>query len=210
VRAFDRAVGVFVDLPKAECEFGYRTSIFKREDRFIVTRVRFVFDVGEAAIVRYAEIGRALSVPSGASAPISRIRDAVVALRRTKGMVLDPADSDSVSAGSFFVNPVVDERTAAKVASLAGEPPPSFPLATGERKLAAAWLVERAGFTKGWSKGRVGVSRKHALALVNLGGATARELLAVAHEIRDGVRDLFGVELEPEPRFIGCAWNAVR
>jgi UDP-N-acetylmuramate dehydrogenase len=125
-------------------------------------------------------------------------------------MVLDPADSDSVSAGSFFVNPVVDERTAAKVASLAGEPPPSFPLATGERKLAAAWLVERAGFTKGWSKGRVGVSRKHALALVNLGGATARELLAVAHEIRDGVRDLFGVELEPEPRFIGCAWNAVR
>jgi UDP-N-acetylmuramate dehydrogenase len=124
-------------------------------------------------------------------------------------MVLDAADPDSVSAGSFFVNPLVDATRTEAWAETFGDRPPTFPAApaaAGRVKVPAAWLVERAGFPKGWGEGRVGVSRKHALALVNRGGATARELLAVAREIRDGVRARFGVELEPEPVFLGCAW----
>jgi UDP-N-acetylmuramate dehydrogenase len=208
VRAFDREDQTFVDLPRDACQFGYRFSIFKSADRFVVTRVTFVFDVGAPPVVRYAELARALSVVPGAHAPLAEIRSAVVALRRAKGMVLDPSDPDTVSAGSFFVNPVVDESTLARVAARAGDSPPSFPVGAGRHKVAAAWLVERAGFAKGWRKGRVGVSRKHSLAIVNLGGASASELLAVARHIRDGVRTRFGVELEPEPVLLGCAWNA--
>jgi UDP-N-acetylmuramate dehydrogenase len=132
------------------------------------------------------------------------VRATVIALRRGKGMVLDPADADSVSAGSFFVNPVVDRATANRVEALAGARPPSFDAGEGKVKLAAAWLVERAGFPKGWGEGRAGVSRKHALALVNRGGATSAEVLAVARAIRDGVRARLGVTLEPEPVFVGC------
>ena len=121
-------------------------------------------------------------------------------------MVVDPQDPDSVSAGSFFVNPVVDAAKLVEVESLASERPPRFDAGEGLFKLAAAWLVERAGFPKGWGTGRVGVSRKHALALVNRGGATAEELLAAARTIRDGVRARFGVTLEPEPVLVGCSW----
>ena len=123
-------------------------------------------------------------------------------------MVLDPHDPESVSAGSFFVNPVVDAATLARRrgARRASDLRASTP-ATGRFKLAAAWLVERAGFPKGGATGRVGVSRKHALALVNRGGATADELLAAARTIRDGVRARFGVELEPEPVLVGCSWQ---
>jgi UDP-N-acetylmuramate dehydrogenase len=122
-------------------------------------------------------------------------------------MVVDPDDPDSVSAGSFFVNPVVDAPALALVEGRAGERPPRFDAGDGRFKLAAAWLVERAGFPKGWGKGRVGVSSKHALALVNRGGASAQELLDAARAIRDGVRDRFGVELEPEPVLVGCSWE---
>jgi UDP-N-acetylmuramate dehydrogenase len=205
VRVFDRAAGVFADMTPAECGFGYRASIFKRSGRWIVTRVRFAFERGDDAVVRYAELARALSVAEGATAPAARVRETVIALRRGKGMVLDGADPDSVSAGSFFVNPVVDVPTADRVCSLAGAPPPRFPAGDGRVKLAAAWLVERAGFAKGWGEGRAGVSRKHALALVNRGGATSRELLAVARAIRDGVRARFAVTLDPEPVFVGCS-----
>ena len=110
-----------------------------------------------------------------------------------------------MSAGSFFVNPVVDVETAARVEAVAGVAPPRFDAGGGRVKLAAGWLVERAGFVKGWGEGRAGLSRKHALALVNRGGATAAELLAVARAVRDGVRARFGVTLEPEPVFVGCA-----
>ena len=122
-------------------------------------------------------------------------------------MVLDPRDSESVSAGSFFVNPVVDAETVAAIEARAGARPPRFDAGEGRFKLAAAWLVERAGFAKGWTSGRVGVSRKHALALVNRGGASARELLDAARAIRDGVKDRFGVQLEPEPVLVGCTWE---
>jgi UDP-N-acetylmuramate dehydrogenase len=207
VRAYDRSAGAFTVMAAKDCGFGYRASVFKRRDRWIVTSVRFAFDVGEeSAPVRYAELSKALGVREGERAPMRRVRETVIRLRRGKGMVLDPADPDSVSAGSFFTNPVVDERTAAEVEARAGLRPPRFDAGEGKWKLAAAWLVERAGFVKGWGEGRAGVSSKHALALVNRGGATAAELIAAAHTIRDGVRSRFGVELEPEPVFVGCAW----
>jgi UDP-N-acetylmuramate dehydrogenase len=208
VRVFDRVTGAFADMDRSACGFGYRASVFKRSDRWIVTLVRFVFEVGpDSAPVRYSELARALSVREGERAPSRLVRDTIVSLRRAKGMVLDPADPDSVSAGSFFVNPVVDGVTLADVEARAGEVPPRFAAGEGRYKLAAAWLVERAGFPKGWGDGRVGVSRKHALALVNRGGATARELLAAARTIRDGVRARFGVVLEPEPVLVGCSWE---
>jgi UDP-N-acetylmuramate dehydrogenase len=205
VRVFDRTSSTFQDLTPVDCHFGYRASIFKRSDRWIVTRVRFAFERGGDAMVRYAELARALSVKEGQTAPAARVRETVVGLRRAKGMVLDPSDPDSVSAGSFFVNPVVDAATASRVESLAGAAPPRFDAGGGRVKLAAGWLVERAGFTRGWGEGRAGVSRKHALALVNRGGATAHELLEVARAVRDGVRSRFGVTLVPEPVLVGCS-----
>jgi UDP-N-acetylmuramate dehydrogenase len=209
VRVFDRAAGAFVDMPASACGFGYRASVFKRNPRWIVTGVRFELEVGPlSAPLRYAELTGALSVGEGERAPLGAVRDMVLALRRRKGMVVDPADPDSVSAGSFFVNPVVDASVLASVEALSTERPPRFDAGDGRFKLAAAWLVERAGFPKGWIAGPVGVSRKHALAMVNRGGATARELLDAARTIRDGVRARFGVELEPEPVLVGCSWQA--
>jgi len=207
VRAFDRASGGFIDMAPAACGFGYRASVFKRSERWIVTRVTFAFPRGPDATVRYAELARALSVKEGGAAPAALVRDTVLALRRAKGMVLDPSDPDSVSAGSFFVNPIVDAPTAARVAQVAGVAPPRFDAGEGRVKLAAGWLVERAGFAKGHGEGRAGVSSKHALALVNRGGATSGELLALARTIRDGVRARFGVTLEPEPVLVGCTWD---
>jgi UDP-N-acetylenolpyruvoylglucosamine reductase len=206
VRVYDRRSGTFADMGPAACRFDYRTSIFKRDDRWIVTRVSFVFDREPRESIRYPELSKALGVKDGEPVPSSRVRETVIALRRGKGMVLDDTDPESVSAGSFFVNPIVDAATAARVEARAGQRPPGFPAGEGRTKLAAAWLVERAGFTRGWTLGRAGVSRKHALAIVNRGGATAVEVLAVARAVRDGVRDQFGVTLEPEPVLVGCAW----
>jgi UDP-N-acetylmuramate dehydrogenase len=208
VRAYDRAAASFVEIDGHACGFGYRASAFKRSERWIVTRVRFALEVGAAASPpHYAELSRALSAAEGVDVPLRTLRNTVLALRRGKGMVIDSNDPDSVSAGSFFVNPVVDAATLADVEARAGERPPAFDAGAGRFKLAAAWLVERAGFPKGWGTQRVGVSRKHALALVNRGGATARELLATARGIRDKVRTSFGVELEPEPVLVGCSWD---
>ncbi len=208
VRAFDRKAGSFVEMDRRDCGFGYRTSVFKRSERWIVTSVRFELEAcPDAAPSRYAELSRALGVAAGARVSLRTLRETVLSLRRGKGMVLDPSDPDSVSAGSFFVNPVVDAAALANVEARAGERPPSFDAGTGRFKLAAAWLVEHAGFPRGWGEGRVGVSRKHALALVNRGGATARELLSAARAIRDGVRSRFGVALDPEPVLVGCSWE---
>ncbi len=208
VRVFDRTAGAFIDMDRSACGFGYRASVFKRNERYIVTSVRFELEVGDSSVpLRYAELTTALSVEPGAQVPLKDARETVVALRRRKGMVVDPQDPESVSAGSFFVNPVVDAARLAAVEAKAGERPPRFDAGDGQFKLAAAWLVERAGFPKGWGAGRVGVSRKHALALVNRGGATAMELLDAARTIRDGVWAKFGVELEPEPVLVGCSWT---
>jgi UDP-N-acetylmuramate dehydrogenase len=211
VHVFDRQSSTHTELAPADCSFGYRTSVFKGNSRWIVTGVEMALDVAsESPAVTYAELARALSVAPGRRAPSSRVREAVVALRRGKGMVLDPNDPDSVSAGSFFVNPILDRSSVDDIEVRAGARPPCFENGDGRLKVAAAWLVERAGFPKGEGRGRVGVSRKHALALVNRGGATTRELLAFAREIRDGVRARFGVLLEPEPVLVGASWEEDR
>ena len=207
VRAYDREVGRLVQLDPSSCGFGYRTSAFKRSDRWIVTHVTFAFERGGETVVRYAELAAALNARSGQRVSSRVVRDAVLALRRSKGMVLAANDPDSVSAGSFFTNPIVDAEALARIEEHAGERPPRFDAGPGRYKVPAAWLVEHAGFAKGWSLGRARISGKHALALVNGGGATASELVTAARAIRDGVRTRFGVVLEPEPAFVACSWE---
>ena len=204
VRVFDRSAESVVDLAAAECGFAYRTSAFRGSDRHVVLGVTFVLEQsGTAQPVRYTQLARALDVPLGARPPLNEVREAILALRRSKGMVVDPADPDSVSAGSFFVNPVLAPEALDAVAERAGAAPPAWPEHDGRVKTSAAWLIEQAGFRRGYGNGRVGVSSKHTLALVNRGGATTVELLALARELRDGVRERYGVELRPEPTLVG-------
>jgi UDP-N-acetylmuramate dehydrogenase len=158
--------------------------------------------------LRYAELARRLDVPVGGTAPLTAVRDAVLGLRRRKGMVIDPADPDSVSAGSFFTNPILDHAGFEALASRAGPQltPPAWPEPDGRVKTSAAWLIEHAGFHRGQGNGRVGISTKHTLALVNRGGATTAELMSLAREIAAGVHDRFGVALHPEPVLVGHNW----
>jgi UDP-N-acetylmuramate dehydrogenase len=211
VRAWDREAGRRVELGPSECGFSYRDSAFKRSDRHLLLSVVFELERSPMSLpVRYPELGRGIGVELGERAPLEAVRDAVLALRRSKGMVVDPADPDSVSAGSFFTNPILDEeqfaRLRGRVAARLGAnvQPPSWPSPDGGLKSSAAWLIERAGFERGYGAGRAGISAKHTLALVNRGGATTAELLALAREIRDGVEDAFGVRLRPEPTLIGA------
>jgi len=243
VRAYDRNRHEVVDLPAAECGFGYRTSAFKRSlqpgsgagpravtGRFVVLAVTFRLERSAlSAPVRYGELARALGVREGGigeggigeggireggRAPLAEVRSAVLALRRGKGMVLDPADPDTRSAGSFFTNPVLDlaafaalERAVAATCG-PGVQVPRFPAGPGHLKVPAAWLIERAGFTKGYPGGAAPdgprISAKHTLALVNPGGATTAGLLALAREVADGVRKAFGVDLANEPVLVGA------
>jgi UDP-N-acetylmuramate dehydrogenase len=203
VRVYDREAGEVRTLAAAECGFDYRTSIFKHRDRHVVLAVGYrLRESAESGPIRYAELARRLDVPIGGRAPLHAVREAVLALRRGKGMVIDPADPDSVSAGSFFTNPIL---TPERFAALPGDPP-AFPEPDGRIKTSAAWLIERAGFGRGHGDGRVGISGKHTLALVNRGGATTAELLALARRIAAGVRETFGVELVPEPVLVGVRW----
>jgi UDP-N-acetylmuramate dehydrogenase len=181
-------------LPPAECGFGYRDSRLKRDpSRFVVLSVTFALHPGElSAAVGYAELARTLGVELGERAPLADVRAAVIGLRRGKGMVLDPADPDSRSAGSFFTNPIVP-------AGRAVEGCPSWPAGDGLVKLSAAWLVQHAGFGRGTRSGHVGTSSRHSLALTTEDGATAAELLAFADRIVAAVREKFGVTLEREP-----------
>jgi UDP-N-acetylmuramate dehydrogenase len=206
VRVFDRRSGEIVALAPEACGFGYRRSIFKGADRYVVTGVTFELGVrAESAPVTYAELTRALGIAEGGRAPLGEVRSTVLGLRRGKGMVIDDGDPESVSAGSFFVNPLLDDAALGALEARlearlgAGVKPPRFAGEAGLHKVSAAWLIERAGFPKGTGDAKVGVSRKHALALVNRGGATARELLAFAAGIQRAVRDAFGVELRAEP-----------
>lgn len=206
VRAYDRRLGEVVELSAADCRFSYRHSAFKAEPgRWVVLAVTFDLGVGElSAPVRYAELAMRLGVAIGDRAPLADVRESVLALRRGKGMVLDAADPDSRSAGSFFTNPLLAEQEAE--ALRAREPDlvvPSWPDGDGRVKVSAAWLIEQAGFARGSFDGPVGISTKHTLALVHRGGGKTGDLLAVAREIRDGVRARFGVELVPEPVLVG-------
>jgi UDP-N-acetylmuramate dehydrogenase len=198
VRVFDRETRRVEDMTPAECGFVYRGSVFKYHDRRIVLSVTFRLNESPTSgPLRYAELARALDIPIGGSAPLADVRHAVLELRRGKGMVIDPADPDSVSAGSFFTNPILDR---------APEGAPAWPEPDGRVKTSAAWLIEQAGFHKGYGNGRVGISTKHTLALINRGGATTAELMALAREIAAGVEDRFGIALHPEPVLVGHDW----
>jgi UDP-N-acetylmuramate dehydrogenase len=206
VRALDRHTSEIVDFAPDACGFAYRTSHFKGSDRYIITEVAFRLERNAlSAPLRYPELTRALGVADNGRAPLGDVRRRVIELRRGKGMVVDAGDPESRSAGSFFTNPIVDERTFSVFAAKLGPDvtPPSWPAQGGTTKLSAAWLIERAGFTKGYTMGRVGISKKHALALVNRGGGTAGELLALARTIQAAVREKLGIELVPEPVIVG-------
>jgi len=202
VRAIDRTTGDVVDIAPDGCRFAYRTSMFKGNARYVIVEVAFRLAKSPHSVpLRYPELTRALGVADAGHAPLADVRRRVIELRRGKGMVVDPNDPESRSAGSFFTNPIVDAATFATFAARLPPDitPPSWPVPNGTTKLSAAWLIERAGFTKGYTVGHVGISKKHALALVNRGDATATELLALAREIQTGVRDKLGIELVPEP-----------
>ena len=196
-----------------ECEFGYRTSRFKGRDRgrFVILQVTFSLVRDAPPCLAYAELRDAVArrgspAGIGPAAALRRVREQVLALRRGKAMVLDPADPESRSAGSFFLNPVLTDAAFADLqkrwAAQGGEGPiPVFPVDRGV-KVPAAWLVERAGFRKGTRRGGVGISRRHALALVNYGG-TAAELVALAREVAGAVEQRFGIRLDPEPEIVG-------
>jgi UDP-N-acetylmuramate dehydrogenase len=207
VRVLRRDTLTFESLAPAQCAFGYRTSRFKSDPgRFVVSSVCFALRPGGPGSLRYAELQKAVA----ADASLDEIRRAVLALRRKKSMVLDPDDPNRQSAGSFFLNPIVSASEAERIleqAAIEGLVPssesfPRYPTPDGRVKLAAGWLIEKAGFQKGTRRGAVGLSTRHALALVHHGGGTSSELLAFATEIRDRVQERFGVELEREPRLL--------
>jgi UDP-N-acetylmuramate dehydrogenase len=208
VRVMDRETGEMESFEPAACKFAYRSSVFRGSERWVVVEVHFRLPVStDSRPIRYAELAKALAIPDGGTAPLQTVRDTVIALRRGKGMVVDPSDPESRSAGSFFTNPIVSAQTLVDVharaaARVPGATMPTFAAAEGKTKLSAGWLIEHAGFVKGTARGNVGISTKHALALVNRGGTTA-ELLGLAAEIQAAVRDVFGVELLPEPIIVG-------
>ena len=214
VRVYDRVTGDVRQIPNERCDFGYRTSRFRGDGRFVVLSVTFRLAVQVlSAPVRYAELAAILGVPVGGQVESAEARAAVIELRQRKGMVIDPADPDTRSVGSFFVNPVLDAPALAAVeaAARARSGPqtrvPHFEVTgsgDGLAKVPAAWLIEQAGFGKGYNPGDgARISAKHTLALVNAGPASTAALLALAREIRDGVRDAFGVSLVPEPVLVG-------
>lgn len=202
VRCWDRVAGGTKTFAAADCGFGYRTSRFKREpNRYVVLAVTFQLRAGDLGTpVRYAELARALGVEPGRRAPVKDVREAVLELRRGKGMVLDPDDHDTWSAGSFFTNPVLGTGAPARLPAEA----PRWPMPDGSVKTSAAWLIEQAGFTKGYGNDRVRLSTKHSLALTNRGTASTADLLSLAGELRHGVEARSGISLVNEPVLVGC------
>jgi UDP-N-acetylmuramate dehydrogenase len=199
VRVFDRADRREISLPVSDCRFGYRTSALKGGSRYVVLGVDIALTPSHTSQpVRYQQVADALGIELGGRAAALDVRAAVLGLRAAKGMLIDPADPDSVSVGSFFTNPILPD---AEVPAGA----PRWPTSDGLVKTSAAWLIEQAGFIRGYGQGRVGLSKKHTLALVNRGGATTTELVAFAAHIRDGVRARFGVTLDVEPALVGVA-----
>jgi UDP-N-acetylmuramate dehydrogenase len=204
VRAFDRKTSEFVDLAASDCGFSYRRSIFNssQRDRYVVSRVRYALRRDAPANFLYADVARYFAARNVTEPTLSDVRDAVRSIRAQKGMLIVPGDADCRSAGSFFKNPVVPLST---LDSLAGELKlekqsiPAYPAQKGEVKLSAAWLIERAGFAKGYVLGNAGISSRHTLALINRGGASATEVTALRDKVIDAVASRFAVRLEPEP-----------
>ncbi|MFF2329986.1 MULTISPECIES: UDP-N-acetylmuramate dehydrogenase [unclassified Streptomyces] len=214
VVAYDRYTRETVTIPNAACAFSYRHSRFKDEpDRFVVLRVRFELEDagGMSAPLKYPETARAMGVGHGERVPVAAARETVLRLRAGKGMVLDPEDHDSWSAGSFFTNPILEEAEYEAFVARAKDrlgpeaTPPAFPAGGGRTKTSAAWLIDKAGFTKGYGTGPARISTKHTLALTNRGDATTEDLLALAREVVAGVQEAFGVTLVNEPVTVGVS-----
>jgi UDP-N-acetylmuramate dehydrogenase len=206
VRVYDRTSDEVLELSPAECRFAYRSSVFKHNDRFVVLSVDFELAISALSTpIRYDELAGALGVRPGDRVPLARAREAVLALRGRKGMVLVDGDPDTYSAGSFFTNPVLDSAGLARVQAAGLGQPPAFPAVEGV-KISAAWLIERAGFPKGYRQpgAQVAISSRHTLALTNRGSGSTAALLDLARELRSGVYDRFGVTLRPEPVLVNC------
>ena len=206
---FDRISRTFRVMRGEECAFAYRFSRFKGVDagRFVVCDVTFRLKPGEPTAA-YPDV-QAHFDRAGIRHPSLRdVRNAVLSIRRRKGMVVDAADPDTRSVGSFFMNPVMTDKERGQIEAAAGMPPPCFVMTDGRVKVPAAWLIERAGFQKGYAEGAVGISTKHPLAIVNRGGATALDVVRLAGRIKRGVVEAFGVALRPEPVFIGFGPDA--
>lgn len=214
VVAYDRRTGETVTLANEDCGFSYRHSRFKSDpERYVVLRVRFSLEDAEglSAPLRYAETARALGVEAGDRVPLASARETVLKLRAGKGMVLDPEDHDTWSAGSFFTNPILTDKDfaafRARVRERLGDgvEPPAYPAGEGHTKTSAAWLIDKSGFTKGYGDGPARISTKHTLALTNRGSATTEDLLALAREVVVGVHDAFGITLVNEPVTVGVS-----
>jgi len=206
VRAIDVVSGETRQMSNSECGFLYRTSIFNtsQKGRYIVTHVTYALRPGGAPRIEYADLKRYFA--SDSSPTLLQVREAVREIRASKAMLITPNDENSRSAGSFFKNPIVSPAEYDRIASLPqsqDEKPPRYPAPEGQVKISAAWLVERAGFHKGFGNGRVGISSKHTLAIVNRGGATATEIVQFKNTVQQGVLKVFGVQLHPEPVFVG-------
>lgn len=207
VKVWDREADEIRDWTPAECGFAYRHSVFKHADRYLVLSVDFRLEEGaESGPIAYAELAKRLGVEVGERAPLDLVRDAVLALRRGKGMVLDSGDHDTWSAGSFFTNPILSAADFHEVVERAGGEPPHWKTDEGRVKVSAAWLIGAAGFEKGHRRGDAGLSTKHTLALTNRGGASAADILGLAAEVADGVEAAFGVRLHPEPVMVNAAF----
>jgi len=203
VRAFDLATHEWVELAGWDCRFAYRRSRFNtaHRGRFVVTRVDYRLAQGGAPTLTYADLKREFQ--GNAQPSVAELAAAVRRIRQAKGMLLVEGDPDSRSAGSFFKNPVIGEEHAGRIAEIAGKEPPRYPAEPGKVKVPAAWLLEQAGFAKGYAMGRAGISARHTLALINRGGATAGEILALAETIRSAVQERFAIALEIEPVMVG-------
>ena len=200
-------MGRFVDLPASDCGFSYRRSIFNssQRERYVVTRVHYALRKDAPANFVYADVARYFAARNVTAPTLAEVRDAVRSIRAQKGMLLVPGDADCRSAGSFFKNPVVPASTLDSLAlelKVEKQSIPAYPAQQGEVKLSAAWLIERAGFAKGYALGNAGISSRHTLALVNRGGASATEVTALRDEVIAAVVSRFAVRLEPEPVWV--------
>ncbi len=208
VRAFDRLQHIWVELSNAECGFAYRRSRFNQgadRDRFIVSNVTFALEQTVPAAVTYADLNHYFKTQDIVNPTLQQVRGAVLHIRLGKGMVVTPDHPERRSAGSFFKNPVVAASVLSRIAATAGLPEsevPRYPAGADTVKLPAAWLLERAGFVKGYRRGAAAVSTRHTLALTNQGGATAADITALRDAIQSRVRELFGISLEPEPVWV--------
>jgi UDP-N-acetylmuramate dehydrogenase len=204
VRAFDRKTSQFVDLPASDCGFSYRQSIFNssQRERYVVSRVDYALRKDAPANFVYADVARYFAAREIKAPTLAEVRDAVRSIRAQKGMLIVPGDADCRSAGSFFKNPVVPASTLDSLAlelKVEKQSIPAYPANRGEVKLSAAWLIERAGFAKGYALGNAGISSRHTLALINRGGASATEVTALRDKVVAAVASRFAVRLEPEP-----------